>query len=86
MLHWYAIHKDKPESTFHTEERAPRNSVLRRFDDAARLGTHDDRAVHGMWLIGDATTPGDVVRCYGAVAGEVADRYLQYIASVMATN
>jgi hypothetical protein len=55
MLHWYAIHKDKPQSTSHTEERAPRASVIRRFDGAAVLGMHDSRAVIGMWLIDDAT-------------------------------
>ena len=86
MLHWYAIHKDKPASTSHTEERAPRASVLRRFDDAAKLGMHDGRIVIGMWLIDDATAPGDVVRCHGAVAREIVERNLEYVARVMGTN
>lgn len=48
MLLWYAIYKDNPRSTSHSEERAPRAAVLRRFDDAARLGMHDGRAVISM--------------------------------------
>jgi hypothetical protein len=86
MLHWYAIHKDKPQSTSHTEERAPRASVIRRFDGTAVLSMHDGRAVIGMWLIDDATAPGDVVRCHGTVAREIVERNLEYLARVTATN
>ena len=86
MLHWYAIHKEKLESTSHTEERAPRASVLRRFDDAAKLGMHDGRAVIGMWLIDDATVPGDVIRYYGTVPREIVERNLEYLAWAMGTN
>ena len=61
---WYAIYKNTPQEETHTEERAPRTAVLKRFDDTATLaGMHDSRAVIGMWLIDEATN--DVVRIYG---------------------
>ena len=87
MLLWYAIYKDKPEDTFHTEERAPRAAVLKHFDDAAKLlGMHDGRAVSGMWLINRATEQDDVIRIHGAVPIEIRARHQAYLARTTATN
>ena len=64
MLLWYAVYKNKPREETHTEERAPRTAVLKRFDDTVKLaGMRDGRAVIGMWLTDEATN--DVVRIYG---------------------
>jgi hypothetical protein len=59
MLLWFALYKDKPQKASCTRERAPRARVLKRFDDAATLGMHDARAVHGMWLVDKATEEHD---------------------------
>jgi hypothetical protein len=85
MLLWYAVYKNKPQEETHTEERAPRTTVLKRFDDTVKLaGMHDGRAVIGMWLIDEATD--DVVRIYGAVRVEIRTRHEVYLARTTATN
>jgi hypothetical protein len=86
MLLWYAIYKNTPQEETHTEERAPRGAVLKRFDDAARLGMHNGHAVSGMWLIDEATEQDDVIRIYGAVPIEIRTRYETYLARTTATN
>jgi hypothetical protein len=37
MLLWYAVYKNKPQEEIHTEERAPRAAVHKRFDDTAKM-------------------------------------------------
>ncbi len=86
MLLWYTVYKDKPQDTPHAQERAPRAAVLKRFDDAAKLGMHDGRAVIGMWLIDEGTEQDDVVRRYGAVPLEIKVRHEAYLARTTATN
>jgi hypothetical protein len=81
MLLWCAVYKDKPpEDAYVTEERAPRGAVLKRFDDAARLGMHNGRAVSGMWLIDEASEQEDVVRVFGSVPGHIRVRHEAYVA------
>jgi hypothetical protein len=77
MLLWYAVYKNNPQDVSHLEERAPRAPILRRFDDAAKLGTHNGRVVYRMWLIDDATQPGDVIRYHGAVPSEIVERHVK---------
>ena len=86
LLVWYAIYKDEPRDAHHTEERAPRSSVLKRFDDAATLGMHNGRAVKSMWLIDEAAEQEDVVRLYGRVPAEIRARHKAYLARTTATN
>jgi hypothetical protein len=87
MLVWYAIYKNKPQDETHTEERAPRAAVLKRFDDTVKLaGMHDGRAVIGMWLIDEATEQRDVVRVYGNAPIEIRTRHEAYLARTTATN
>ncbi len=73
MLLWFAL--DKPQKASCTRERARRARVLKRFDDAATLGMHDARAVHGMWLVDKATEEHDVIGIYGAVPPEIRTRH-----------
>ena len=80
MLLWYAVFRNTPQDAPHTEERAPRAAVLKRFDDAAQLGMHNGRAVIGMWLIDGSADRGDVVRCYGLVPLTINARYEAYLA------
>jgi hypothetical protein len=80
MLLWYAVYRDKPQELTHTEERAPRDAVLRRFGDAANLGMHDGRGVIGMWLIDDATERHDVVSVFGIVPPGIRGQYEVYLA------
>jgi hypothetical protein len=85
MLLWYAVYTNMPQEKTHTEERAPRAAVLKRFDDTVKLaGMHDGRAVIGMWLIDQATN--DVVRIYGAVPLEIRTRHVAYLTRTTATN
>ena len=86
MLLWYAVYKEKPQDALHTEERAPRATVLARFDDAAKLGMHDGRSVIGMWLIDRSAERGDVVRCCGLVPLKINARYEAYLARRTASN
>ena len=87
MLLWYAVYKDRPQEEIHTEERASRAAVLKRFDDAAKLaGMHDGHAVIGMWLIDEATEQDDVIRIYGAVPLEIGTRHEAYLARTTATS
>jgi hypothetical protein len=86
MLLWYAVYREKPHDAPHTEEQAPSAAVLKRFDDAAKLGMHDGQAVIGMWLIDHDTEQDDVVRCYGAVPLKINARYEVYLARRTATN
>ncbi len=79
MLLWYAIFKDKPQDASCTEERMPREMVLRRFEHATALGMHDGRAVIGMWLIDSATQEGDVIAIYGSVSEEIRARHSDYL-------
>ena len=81
MLLWYAVYKNKPQEETHTEERAPRAAVLKRFDDTAKLaGMHDGHAVIGMWLIDGSTERGDVVRVFGIVPPRIRGQYEVYLA------
>ena len=86
MLLWYAVYRDKPQDAPHTEEQAPRAAVLTRFDDAAKLGMHDGRAVIGMWLIDGSAERGEVVRCIGLVPLTINARYEAYLARKTASN
>jgi hypothetical protein len=87
MLLWYAVYKDKPQEETHTEERAPRAAVLKRFDDTAKLaGMHDGHAVISMWLIDEATEQDNVIRIYGAVPLEIGTRHEAYLARTTSTN
>ena len=87
MLLWYAVYKNKPQEETHTEERAPRADVLKRFDDTVKMAEmHHGCAVIGMWLIDEATEQGDVVRIYGAVPIEIRTRHEAYLARTTATN
>ena len=87
MLLWYAVYMNKPQEETHTEERAPRAVVLKRFDDRVKMAEmHHGCAVIGMWLIDEATEQGDVVRIYGAVPIEIRTRHEAYLARTTATN
>ena len=87
MLLWYAVYKDKPQEAPHTEERAPRAAVLKRFDDTVKLaGMHDGCAVTGMWLIDGATERSDVIRVFGSVPANIRTRHEAYLARTTATN
>jgi hypothetical protein len=86
MLVWYAIYKNTPQEETHTGERVPRGAVLKRFDDAAKLGMHNGRAVSGMWLIDEATEQDNVIRIYGAVPLGIRTQLEAYLARTAATN
>ena len=68
MLEWYAVYKENPLEEIHTDEPAPPATVLKRFEDAAKLGMHNGRAVVGMWLVEPQQRLPDVVL---AIHGEV---------------
>ena len=80
MLLWYVVYRDRQQEAPHTEEQAPRAGVLARFDDAAKLGKHNGRAVIGMWLIDSSAEQGDVLRCHGLVPLKINARYEAYLA------
>ena len=86
MLLWYVVYRDMPQDARHTEERTPNADVFARFDEAARLGMHEGRAVMGMWLIDGAIEQGDVVRCLGTVPLNINVRYEEYLARRTASN
>jgi hypothetical protein len=86
MLLWYAVYRDKPQEAPHTEERAPHPAVFARFEDAARLGMHNGRAVIGMWLIDGSAEQADVVRCRGLVPLKINARYEACLARTTAAN
>jgi hypothetical protein len=65
MLLWYWTYKDQQQEIFHRAERSPPASVVERFNEAAKLGMRDGRAVNGMWLI--TAEQDHVIRIYGAV-------------------
>jgi len=80
MLRWYAVYKDRLQVESHSEERAPRATVLKRFHDAAKLGMHNGRAVHGMWLI-DPMAPQLAIAIFGRVPAHIQLAYEVHIAS-----
>ncbi len=75
MLKWCAIYQDDPQREHCTVEQAPRATVLKRFDDARRLGMHDRRAVVGMWLIDSGTQQDDVIAIHGRGPIPISERY-----------
>ena len=86
MLLWCSVYKHRPQDAHCTEEQAPGAAVLRRFDDAAKLGMHDGHAVHGMWIIDQASEHGDVIRCHGESPLAIKVLHEAYLARITATN
>ena len=81
MLKWHAVYADDPQREHSTKEHAPRTAVLRRFDDAARLGMHNGRAVIGMWLIDPNTEQEDPIAIHGQVPMSIRGQHKTYLAA-----
>ena len=85
MLKWCAIYQDDPQKEHCTEERAPKAEVVRRFEDAKRLGMHNGRRVKGMWLIDEPTQQEDVIQVHGSIPMPIKIRHDAYLSAKKGT-